>query len=111
MNVAVSPTPQNVTIDAERLSISIGAPLIGVSIPAPVISVETAQPMSISTGEQIIRDTGDVPVYQGATEITPSQETQVLETYGCIVPENITVNPIPQNYGLITWNGATLTVS
>ena len=109
--ITASINPQNITVDAERLLVSIGAPLIGISITAPVISVETAQPMSISTGNQIIRDTGDVPVYQGATEITPTQETQVLETYGCIVPENITVNPIPQNYGLITWNGATLTVS
>lgn len=49
--------------------------------------------------------------YTGPTVVTPTQETQVLNTAGLIVPANITVNPVPQNYGLITWDGATLTVS
>lgn len=50
-------------------------------------------------------------VYTGATEVTPTQQTQVLETADMVVPANITINPIPSNYGLITWNGSTLTVS
>lgn len=54
---------------------------------------------------------GDLPYYTGATEITPSQETQTLPTADTVVLENIVINPIPSNYGLITWNGSTLTVS
>ena len=54
---------------------------------------------------------GDLPYYTGATEVTPSQETQTLLTAETIVLENIVINPIPSNYGLITWNGSTLTVS
>lgn len=51
------------------------------------------------------------PIYDGPIEITPSRETQVLETQEKILITNIVVNPIPKNYGLITWNGSVLTVS
>jgi hypothetical protein len=51
------------------------------------------------------------PTYTGATAVTPSGETQTLETTGKYLVSNITVKPIPSNYGLITWNGAVLTVS
>lgn len=57
--------------------------------------------MAVETGE----------VYDGPTEVTPTEEEQVLETEGLVVPANIIVNPIPSNYGRITWNGTTLTVS
>ena len=53
----------------------------------------------------------DLPVYDGITEITPSQDTQVLQTSNKALTRNIVVNPIPSNYGLITWNGSVLTVS
>lgn len=49
--------------------------------------------------------------YEGAVEVTPSDEQQTLQTAGLIVPNNIVVNPIPSNYGLITWDGSTLTIS
>ena len=49
--------------------------------------------------------------YDGPTEITPSTVNQILNTEGKLITENITVKPIPNNYGLITWNGSTITVS
>lgn len=49
--------------------------------------------------------------YQGDYVITPSAETQILETQNLLCADNITINPIPSNYGLVTWNGSTLTVS
>ena len=52
-----------------------------------------------------------VPEYHGAYTVTPSQQTQVLETAGLKMTNNVTVNPIPSNYGLIGWNGAYMTVS
>ena len=51
------------------------------------------------------------PIYEGQTEVTPTQETQVLQTTNRTVVSNIIINPIPSNYGRITWNGSTLTVS
>ena len=53
----------------------------------------------------------DLPVYTGETVITPSTTEQVLNTAEKVVTRNIVINPIPSNYGLITWNGSTLTVS
>ena len=49
--------------------------------------------------------------YAGAYEFTPSDETQTISISGMVAERNITINPIPQNYGLVTWNGAFLTVS
>lgn len=49
--------------------------------------------------------------YQGDYVITPTSEVQVLETHNLVCVDNITINPVPSNYGLITWNGSTLTVS
>lgn len=51
------------------------------------------------------------PAYEGSYEFTPTQETQTVEVSGLRCEQNITINPIPSNYGLITWNGSTLTVS
>lgn len=60
---------------------------------------------------QLVAIHGGYPVYDGATTVTPTNAEQVLATAGKVVTDNITINPIPNNYGLITWNGAVLTVS
>lgn len=54
---------------------------------------------------------GAFPAYTGSTQVTPTQEAQVLHTGNKSVYEDITINPIPSNYGLISWNGSILTVS
>ena len=51
------------------------------------------------------------PEYEGPTEFTPSSQEQIIQTENLLVLTNITVKPIPSNYGLITWNGSFLTVS
>ena len=51
------------------------------------------------------------PVYEGATEVTPSDTMQTLYTANRTLVTDIVINPIPSNYGLITWNGSALTVS
>ena len=53
----------------------------------------------------------DLPDYTGPVEVTPGSETIMLATVNKTVLENIKVNPIPSNYGLITWDGSVLTVS
>ena len=49
--------------------------------------------------------------FEGEYEYTPTQAEQIIEIEGLRAVSNITINPIPSNYGLITWNGSTLTVS
>lgn len=50
-------------------------------------------------------------LYDGAYVVTPTRQTQTLPTEGCCMLSDITINPIPSNYGLIGWNGSVLTVS
>lgn len=49
--------------------------------------------------------------YIGPYSVTPSARTQLLQTSGKVLTSNIVVEPIPQNYGLISWNGSTLSIS
>ena len=49
--------------------------------------------------------------YHGATEVVPSSETQTLPTANRMLTEDIIIDPIPSNYGLITYNGSIITVS
>lgn len=52
-----------------------------------------------------------VPDYVGPYEVTPSGVAQTLATAGRRMASDVIVQPIPSNYGLITWDGATITVS
>lgn len=54
---------------------------------------------------------GDYNEYQGAYEFTPTTEAQTIPTDHLVLMDNITIDPIPNNYGLITWDGSTLMVS
>ena len=49
--------------------------------------------------------------YTGDYTITPTAQAQILQTKDMVCFDNITIEPIPDNYGLITWNGSALTVS
>lgn len=48
--------------------------------------------------------------YTGETVVTPTQETQILRTANKLLASDITINPIPSNYGRIIYNGAYLRV-
>ena len=71
----------------------------------------TAPSATISTGTLVARDLVERDPYTGDYEVTPSSEEQVLLTNGLRMTDNVTVKPIPSNYGLITWNGSVITVS
>lgn len=48
---------------------------------------------------------------QGATTITPTTSEQVAVAKGKFTTGVVKVAPIPNNYGLVTWNGSILTIS
>ena len=48
--------------------------------------------------------------YTGPYEVTPTGEQQILETAGKTLEANIVINPVPNYYGLIEWDGNVLTV-
>lgn len=50
-------------------------------------------------------------IYDGPYEVTPVEAEQMLATAGLRLTQDITIHPIPSNYGKITWNGAVLRIS
>ena len=48
--------------------------------------------------------------YMGPYTVTPGEEEQVLATEGMSMTGDVTVEPIPSNYGRIAWNGAAIMV-
>ena len=75
----------------------------------PVGIASNAVGLSVGLGAAYQMRQGEI--YEGAYEFTPTQETQTVYTQDKTLLENITINPIPNNYGLITWNGSVITVS
>lgn len=49
--------------------------------------------------------------YTGDYEVTPGDEKITLETEQLKMNANVVINPVPSNYGKITWNGSIMTVS
>lgn len=49
--------------------------------------------------------------YHGPTSFVPSEEQQTIQTAGYTVREDIIIEPIPSNYGKISWDGRRITVS
>ena len=70
---------------------------------------ETEMQFNVGMGSPIV--VGTSQTYEGPYSVTPTEEVQTLETDGKRMTDNVTINPIPSNYGLITWNGTALTVS
>ena len=79
--------------------------------PQHMTATVTAPSMATGFGNPIARDYVERPAYEGSYEITPSAEAQTIPTRNLRMTDDLVVNPIPSNYGLITWNGSTLTVS
>lgn len=66
----------------------------------------------ISSGGTLVgRISTDTVPYDGGYVVTPTRDTQVLHTASRRMSEDVVVNPIPSNYGLITWDGSVMTVS
>ena len=52
-----------------------------------------------------------VPTYDGPYELTPTDDVQILPIEEKKATQDIVINPIPQGWGRITWDGRILTVS
>jgi hypothetical protein len=64
----------------------------------------------LETGDAVVPG-GTYPDYTGEYVFTPGPEEQVVRTKNTVLLDNITIRPIPRNYGLITYNGSFITVS
>lgn len=77
--------------------------------PTVLLTIEQPEDIVLEIGETTIIHGGDI--YTGEYEFTPTEETQTVPINGLVATRNITIDPIPTNYGLITWNGTTIMVS
>lgn len=113
-NITVNPT-----LEGQRISVSpylfgeidVTATLAGSLIGATAELSDALVDVSVDFYSSVRTYGGEVEFYRGDYEYTPTQNTQTVEINGLLATQNITINPIPSNYGLITWNGSTLTVS
>ena len=77
----------------------------------PYVSVELGEIPTFSVDIGNIKVGSPLPEYEGAVHVVPSEEEQVLSTANKSVYDDIVIEAIPNNYGLITWDGSVLTVS
>lgn len=76
----------------------------------------TARPSIVDRIINVAPDIGSViyrehEAFSGPYEYTPSNEEQTVPIAYLMASQDIKINPIPNNYGLITWDGSTITVS
>lgn len=74
-------------------------------------SLGVSKPKDISVNIDTKIEAAIVERYGGAYEFTPTNETQTISSGGLLMEHDITIQPIPNNYGLIEWNGNVLTIS
>lgn len=77
------------------------------------VTLRVAEPDAVrfSAAEYIPVRVSDAPAYEGPYEVSAAGWAQVLPTAGHVMAADLTIRPIPSNYGLIGWDGSTLTVS
>lgn len=72
------------------------------------LGITDDSPVNLAVGAEVIG--GGVP-YSGAYTVRPQPYAQTLETANARLDRDIVVEAIPNNYGLITYNGSVITVS
>ena len=108
-----SPRKITVGVGAKDITVEAKTPSITATYKTKALGTEvSSKRLSVSTGIPIVKIyEGDRPPYEGDYNVTPTNEEQILETSGKRMTGNVKVAPIPSNYGLISWNGSTITVS
>lgn len=83
-----------------RVSASVASVAVGVGATTATIPVGLGAAYTPAGGDP----------YTGEYEVTPNEETQILQTVYKIMTGNVTVNPIPSNYGRISVSHNIITV-
>lgn len=79
---------------------------LGAAVTAP----EIAGTVAGAALEGSVALASGVEGYQGPYEVTPTREAQTLVTAGRRMASDVVVNPIPKNYGLVTWDGSIISI-
>ena len=90
---------------------------IPVIVPVKIATTTTTIPVTVKTDvlQGVTFDYSvnliDAESYDGPYRYTPTMEEQTIPINNKRATHDIVIDPIPSNYGLITWNGSVLTVS
>ena len=94
---------------------SIPNPII---VPLKVSSDQVTIPLGVSSdseqislGVEMVLVAGTPEHYDGAYEFEPSDEAQTISIRNMMADADIVIDPIPSNYGKITWNGLGIHIS
>lgn len=91
------------------MSLTVSATLTPNIISATAEAVKRS--VSATADLATVTKTEDHDYYEGEVVFTPSDSVQVIPTKDLVLGDDITIEPIPSNYGRIEWNGSFLTVS
>lgn len=58
-----------------------------------------------------ITQSASYPTYDGDEKVVPCSDPIILNTKDRVLTKDIIIEPVPSNYGLISWDGSSLTVS
>lgn len=75
------------------------------------LTLRTSSDAAVSFSDHLEVYTTDLPDYDGPTVVVPSDSAQTLSTEGTALMSDIVVQPIPSNWGRISYDGSTITVS
>ena len=100
MSIVYGNTELGVNIGTNNVMPDINPAELKVSFTPPALAAG-------SSGTQIVHDAS----YEGSYEVTPSAQTQIIHTKGKRMTDDVVVNPIPSNWGLMTHDGSIITVS
>ena len=108
-----NPRTITVGVGAKDITVEAKTPSITATYKTKALGTEVSyKRLSVSTGMPIVKIyEGDRPPYEGDYDVIPTDTEQILETDGKRMIGNVRVAPIPSNWGRITWNGSTITVS
>lgn len=70
----------------------------------------TLSAIGVMTGRLTVPEVVGPEKYNGPYAVTPGEEEQVLQTAGLQMRNNVTVAPVPANYGRLEYNGIFLRV-
>ena len=84
--------PMMVAISNVSLPVSIGSSAVALDV-SPALAYEV----------------GCEP-YEGEYEFTPSDDGQTIRCENKMMMQDITIHPIPSNYGKVSWDGAKIMI-
>lgn len=93
-------------------------PVTTIIVPVTLSESRTIVPVQLGSNDELIPMSYTAPIqiiegvdwYDGAYDFIPTEQAQTIQISDKTARANIIIEPIPSNYGRITYNGAYLTV-